>query len=101
MESMEFTESMESSEAEATQTVTAEELLPAAPAVPEPSSEDARLKALLAAVVYVTEEPLSVEQLAAGIGVPRERVERLLDELVAEFDKPEHGVTVREVAGGY
>ena len=25
----------------------------------------------------------------------------LLDELVAEFDKPEHGVTIREVAGGY
>ena len=37
----------------------------------------------------------------AGIGQPRERVEKLLDELVAEFDKPEHGVTIREVAGGY
>ena len=25
----------------------------------------------------------------------------LLDELIAEYDKPEHGVTIREVAGGY
>jgi segregation and condensation protein B len=32
---------------------------------------------------------------------PRERVQKLLEELVAEFDKPEHGVTIREVAGGY
>ena len=32
---------------------------------------------------------------------PRERVQALLDELVAEYDKPEHGVTMREVAGGY
>ena len=28
-------------------------------------------------------------------------MERLLDELVAEFDKPEHGLAIREVAGGY
>jgi segregation and condensation protein B len=28
-------------------------------------------------------------------------VQALLDELVAEYDKPAHGVTMREVAGGY
>ena len=32
---------------------------------------------------------------------PRERVARLLDQLVAEYDKPEHGLSIREVAGGY
>ncbi len=32
---------------------------------------------------------------------PRERVQSLLEELVTEYDKPEHGVTMREVAGGY
>ena len=32
---------------------------------------------------------------------PLDRVKRLLDELVAEYDKPEHGLTIREVAGGY
>jgi segregation and condensation protein B len=101
MESMEFTESMESSESEAAEAVTAEELLAATPDVSEGSTEDARLMALLEAVVYVTEEPLSVEQIAAGIGAPRERVEKLLEQLVAEFDKPEHGVTIRVVAGGY
>jgi segregation and condensation protein B len=101
MESMEITDSTEPRESDPTETVTAEELLPAPPEVPETSTEDARLKALLEAVVYVTEEPLSVEQLATGVGEPRERVQALLDQLVAEFDQPGHGVTIRVVAGGY
>jgi segregation and condensation protein B len=65
------------------------------------STEDSQLRALLEAVVYVTEEPLSLTQIAAALHQPRERVQTLLDELVAEYDKPEHGVTMREVAGGY
>ena len=101
MESMEITESTESRDSETTDTMTAEELLPASPPVPETSTEDARLKALLEAIVYVTEESLSLEQLASGVGEPRERVQALLDQLVTEFDKAEHGVTIRVVAGGY
>jgi segregation and condensation protein B len=64
-------------------------------------TEDLQLKALLEAIVYITEEPLSLAQIAAALGQPRERVQRLLDSLVAEYDRPEHGVTLREVAGGY
>src|SRR5260370_15025252 len=40
-------------------------------------------------------------QIADALGEPRERVEALLENLVAEFDRPEHGVTIGEVAGGY
>src|SRR5216684_1864091 len=65
------------------------------------SSDDALLKAVLEAIVYVTEEPLSAIQIADAVGEPRERVEKLLEMLVAEFDRPEHGVALREVAGGY
>src|ERR1700688_683723 len=65
------------------------------------SSSDAVLKAVLEAIVYVTEEPLSAIQIADALGESRERVEKLLEHLVAEFDRPEHGVTIREVAGGY
>ena len=68
---------------------------------PALSSSDAVLKAVLEAIVYVTEEPLSAIQIADALGEPRERVEKLLENLVAEFDRPEHGVTIREVAGGY
>jgi segregation and condensation protein B len=65
------------------------------------SSESSQLRAVLEAVVYITEEPLSLAQIASALNQPRERVQTLLDELVAEYDKPEHGVTMREVAGGY
>jgi segregation and condensation protein B len=84
------------------ETVSAEELLaePAAEAT-EISIDDAQLKAVLEAIVYVTEEPLAAAQIADALGEPRDRVEKLLETLVAEFDRPEHGVTIREVAGGY
>ncbi|HEV1287810.1 MAG TPA: SMC-Scp complex subunit ScpB [Bryobacteraceae bacterium] len=64
-------------------------------------SDDARLKAILEAVVYITDEPLSAQQMAAAFEQPIDKVKRLLDEIVAEFAKPEHGLAVREVAGGY
>src|ERR1051326_8196500 len=65
------------------------------------SPDDTQLKAVLEAIVYVTEEPLSAIQIADAVGEPRERVEKLLEMLVAEFDRPGHGVAIREVAGGY
>jgi len=65
------------------------------------ATEDTQLKALLEAIVYVTDDPLTLLQIATALNQPRERVQALLDELVAEYDKPAHGVTLREVAGGY
>jgi segregation and condensation protein B len=62
---------------------------------------DLELKAMLEAIVYVTDEPLSAQQIAAALGHPLDQVKRLLDELVAEFAKPEHGLSLREIAGGY
>ncbi len=64
-------------------------------------SNEARLLALLEAVVYVTDEPLSLEQIAKALGESQHAVKDLLDKLVEEFNKPNHGLTVREVAGGY
>ena len=63
--------------------------------------EDARLKAILEAIVYVTDEPLSAQQIAAALERPIDVVKRTLDELVAEYARPEHGLGIREVAGGY
>ncbi len=65
------------------------------------ANEDAQLKAILEAVVYITDEPLSAQQMAAALQQPIDKIKRLLDEIVAEFAKPEHGLSVREVAGGY
>jgi segregation and condensation protein B len=71
------------------------------PAVTASESESAQLKAILEAVVYITDEPLSAQQMAAALQQPIDKIKRLLDEIVAEFSKTEHGLTVREVAGGY
>jgi segregation and condensation protein B len=62
---------------------------------------DAQLKAVLEAIVYVTDEPLSAQQMAAALERPIDVVKRLLDELVADFAAPGHGLSIREVAGGY
>ena len=81
-----------------------------AAAAPEPaevslpadiSTEDAQLKAVLEAIVYITDEPLSAQQIASALGRPLDKVKHLLDEISAEYARPEHGLSVREVAGGY
>jgi segregation and condensation protein B len=65
------------------------------------SQEDSQIKAILEAIVYVAEEPLTLAQIAASLQQPMERIKDLLDQLIAEFDQPGHGVSIREVAGGY
>jgi segregation and condensation protein B len=82
--------------------VSAEDLLPLEEANQEKlTTSDAELKAVIEAIVYLTDEPLTMEQIAAALEQPREKVSAILNQLVAEYDKPEHGLSVREVAGGY
>ncbi|MGH9664725.1 MAG: SMC-Scp complex subunit ScpB [Bryobacteraceae bacterium] len=69
-------------------------------AAPTPE-DDAALKAVMEAVIYITDEPLEARQIAAALGQPIERVKTLLDELVSDYTRPERGLTVRELAGGY
>jgi segregation and condensation protein B len=82
------------------QEVTAEQLA-IEPQAPAAESSDELLCAMLEAIVYVTDEPLTAEQIADALGEPRSRVSAFLDKLVAEYNQPNHGLTVREVAGGY
>jgi len=71
------------------------------PALSSEDAERARLQALVEAAVYLAEEPLTPAQIAAALGRPQREVEAALTALVAEYDKPEHGVSIREIAGGY
>jgi segregation and condensation protein B len=71
---------------------------------PDASSEQSaeeRLMAMLEAIVYITDEPLGAAQIAAALGEPAARIQTLLDRLVAEYNQPSRGVTIRELAGGY
>src|SRR5579884_3403523 len=61
----------------------------------------ATLKAIIEAAIYVTDEPLTAEQIAAALEQPLERVREILNQLVSEYAAPERGLAVRELAGGY
>jgi segregation and condensation protein B len=80
------------------QLFSAEEFLPDEPAVEAITMEDAKLKAVLEAIIYVTDEPLSLEQICIAIEQPRDRVIDLLEQLTADYERPERGLSVREVA---
>ena len=62
---------------------------------------DIELKAILQAVIYITEEPLEAKQIALALQQPLERVESALAVLVEEFSRPESGLQIREIAGGF
>ncbi len=79
----------------------AEELLPDEPAPTPATMEDAKLKAVLEAIIYVTDEPLTLDQICAAIEQPRDRVTDLLEQLAADYERPERGLSVREIAGGF
>ena len=71
------------------------------------------LKAQLEAIVYAAETPITVEQMislvretvaaegAADDVEIKSRVRSSLEELVAEYGSPSHGIEIRQVAGGY
>jgi segregation and condensation protein B len=71
------------------------------------------LRAQLEAIVYAAEMPITLEQMtqlvkesviAAGAvddAEVKSRVRLGLEELVAEYGSPEHGIEIRQVAGGY
>lgn len=60
------------------------------------------LKALLEAVIYVSEESVSVAALEKVLkGTAREEIRAALDELVAASQAPGRGIEIRNVAGGY
>jgi segregation and condensation protein B len=79
----------------------ADELLPDEPAVPAQAMEDAKLKAVLEAIIYVTDEPLSLDQICTAIEQPRDRVIDLLEQLAADYERSDRGLSIREIAGGF
>ncbi len=87
----------ESSESRPASEVSVDELAEDRPA----EDENEELRAILEAVVYVTDEPLTAQQIAAALELPIDRVHAVLTELVDEYNKPSRGLSIREVAGGY
>jgi segregation and condensation protein B len=71
------------------------------------------LKAQLEAIIYAAETPVTLDQLiglvqdsireesAADGSEVKSRVRMALEELIADYYSPDHGIEIRQVAGGY
>ena len=71
------------------------------------------LKAQLEAIIYAAETPITLEQMtvlvketvvadgASDEGDIKSRVRSCLEELVGQYGTPDHGIEIRQVAGGY
>jgi len=64
-------------------------------------TEEDRLKPMIAAILYVTKEPMSALEIARGLGREPELVERLIQELMEYYEQPQHGFQIHAKAGGY
>jgi segregation and condensation protein B len=72
--------------------------------IPQPDSgthPSNSLKAVIEAAIYITDEPLTPEQIASAVEEPADRVREILNQLVAEYAAPDRGLSIRELAGGY
>ena len=71
------------------------------------------LKSQLEAIIYATETPIALEQMvqlvkesvvaegAADDSEVKSRVRAALEELTADYSGPDHGIEIRQLAGGY
>lgn len=63
---------------------------------------DETLKALIEAILYVAPEPVTLDSIVkAVVAEDRERVRSKIQELIQDFDRSEHGIQIRQIAGGY
>ena len=46
-------------------------------------------------------DPLTLDQICVAIEQPRDRVMDLLEKLAADYEQPERGLSIREIAGGF
>lgn len=58
-------------------------------------------KATLEAILFVTESPVPLHELAEVLELPRARVEELLTELASDLDTRDAGLVLRSAAGGW
>ncbi len=63
--------------------------------------EESQLKGALEAMLFVTDEPVSVIDLATMLEVDTAKVEEALVSLRDEFEQENRGIQLREVAGGW
>ncbi len=59
------------------------------------------LQAAIEAIIYVADEPATLDQLAEALGTEKHEVRSALDLLVASYAAEDRGIEIRKVAGGW
>ena len=64
---------------------------------------DPNLSALLEAIIYLADEPIRPEQIRRTLrrGISLKTLKQEIEALREKFSRPEHGIELREIAGGY
>ncbi|MGH9392901.1 MAG: SMC-Scp complex subunit ScpB [Terriglobales bacterium] len=65
------------------------------------SETNAALISAIEAIVYAAEEPATAVQMAAALGVDKGEIESALAALAQRYGGDDHGIELRQVAGGY
>lgn len=58
-------------------------------------------KAAIESLLFITNEPLALEQLAQLTDIELDEAAELVTELCEEYDRQSHGIFIKEAAGGY
>ena len=69
--------------------------------LPDIDPEENRRRALLEAIIYAAEEPLTAAQISKGLDMPQDQVEEDLHTLMEESASDKRGIEIRKVAKGY
>jgi segregation and condensation protein B len=69
--------------------------------VEQSARNPAELVAVVEAIIFVSDEPVTVKLLAEVLGEDRESIEAAVEQLNAEYESREGGLQLREVAGGW
>jgi segregation and condensation protein B len=68
---------------------------------PKPTRDLSELVAVVEALVFVADEPITTKLIADVLGEEKQAVEAAVEQLKQEYENRESGLQIREVAGGW
>lgn len=71
------------------------------PETPPEQHHPLRLRALIEAAMFAAPEPVTVRQMSRALVQDEATVLHAIEQIVSEHERPEHGIFVRQVRGGY
>ncbi|MBS3908255.1 MAG: SMC-Scp complex subunit ScpB [Actinobacteria bacterium] len=65
------------------------------------SDTNVRLRGIVESLLFVSDQPLSVEKISEIVEVDGEEIKKVLEDLENEYKRADRGYQLREVAGGF